>query len=521
MTTARARPPTDAGPADTRDGGAVARRPHRIGLLAATALLAGVVGWLAGPQPARLGAATTGDPALAAAVRAAVDDPTGYRGLAVALVEDGTVRYAGLGETAPGGRPVDQDTAFEIGSIGKPLTAMLLVELAEDGTVPLDRPLRDLLPDVPLSHELARVTPDELASHRSGLPGVHYRTVTDLPATLLRDLSARDPYAGQDTAWLRTSLAGAPARTAGEPAVGYSNYGFAVLGHALATRTGTPYPRLLADRILRPLGMTRTGLHLDGAALPAGHAEPGTASGRTVAPWQSSGYAPAGAGLWSTARDLSRLVVAMLDGTAPGAGAARPRYAEREDRWVGYGWFTSRVAGRTVVWHNGGTGGFRSYVGYEPATGRGVVVLGNTDRDVDALALRLLTGSGADEPALPDLPVIVMTVVLSLTGGSLLLVAGRNRPTDRLRLASGAVWAVAGPALAYPLGGWHTVPPLVWAAGVAVSAAAVPVAARRWAAVPVVAGSRPRLRWLGTGLSLALATAALAWVLPPALGAGG
>src|SRR5690606_29114942 len=90
MTTARARPPTDAGPADTRDGGAVARRPHRIGLLAATALLAGVVGWLAGPQPARLGAATTGDPALAAAVRAAVDDPTGYRGLAVALVEDGT-----------------------------------------------------------------------------------------------------------------------------------------------------------------------------------------------------------------------------------------------------------------------------------------------------------------------------------------------------------------------------------------------------------------------------------------------
>jgi CubicO group peptidase (beta-lactamase class C family) len=493
---------------------------HRwIGLLTAVGLLAGA-GWLAGPQPATLGAATTGDPALAAQVRDAVGDPTGYRGLAVAVVDAGTVRYAGLGEAGPGGRPVDEDTAFEIGSIGKPLTAMLLVELAGDGTVAVDQPLRDLLPHVRLSDELGRVTLDELASHRSGLPGVRYRAVTDLPAMVLRDASGRDPYAGQDTAWLHASLADAPAGTASEPPVRYSNYGFAVLGHALAARTGTPYPRLLAERILRPLRMTSTGLHLDGAALPAGHAEPATAAGRTVAPWQASGYAPAGAGLWSTARDLSRLVVAMLDGTAPGADAARPRYAERADRRVGYGWFTSRVAGRTVVWHNGGTGGFRSYVGYEPATGRGVVVLGNTDRDVDALALRLLTGSGTDEPPRAALPVILMTVVFSLTGASLLLVAARNRAADRLRLASGAVWAVAGPALAYPLGGWHTVPPLVWAAGVAVSAAAVLVAARRWAAVPVV-GAYPWLRWLGTGLSVAVAAAALVWVLPPALGAGG
>jgi hypothetical protein len=80
--------------------------------LAAVGLLVTGLAWLGRPEPYRLGTATTGDPALAATVRAAIDDPSGHRGLAVALVADGTVRYAGLGDPGgPEGSRVDQDTA--------------------------------------------------------------------------------------------------------------------------------------------------------------------------------------------------------------------------------------------------------------------------------------------------------------------------------------------------------------------------------------------------------------------------
>lgn len=69
---------------------------------------------------------------------------------------------------------------------------------------------------------------------------------------------------------------------------------------------------------------------------------------------------------------------------------ASARFDDEGDRRIGYGWFTTRYADREIVWHNGATSGFRAYVGFERATGRGVVVLGNTDKAVEPIGLRLL-----------------------------------------------------------------------------------------------------------------------------------
>jgi CubicO group peptidase (beta-lactamase class C family) len=483
--------------------------------LAAVGLLATGLAWLGRPEPYRLGTATTGDPALAATVRAAIDDPSGHRGLAVALVEDGTVRYAGLGDPGgPEGSRVDQDTAFEIGSVGKALTGMLLAELVRDGTVRADQPLQELLPDTRFDDpDVAGTTLAELTSHRSGLPRVRYTNPGQWLSSYLRSALGGDPYAGRDTGWLLSSVRGADAGS-GEPQVRYSNYGVAVLGQALATRTGTPYPDLLRQRILDPLGMDHTGYHLDGAPLPGQRAHGGSAGGWSAAPWRASGYAPAGTGAWSTARDLAALVSAMLAGTAPGADAATARFHAGPDSRIGYGWFTDRVAGQELTWHNGGTGGFRSYVGYDPGAGRGVVVLGNTDRAVDGIGEHLLTGGAAGDTGGdgPGLPALARTLVFSLLGGLGLLFVVTRPVTDRLRLVSNGAVAWALCAIAYPLGAWQAVPGWVWAVGVGLCAVATAVGVRRWRGAPVRIGSPAWLRWPGTAAVVLGAAAVVAWV---------
>jgi CubicO group peptidase (beta-lactamase class C family) len=479
-------------------------------------VLATVLGTLGGPRSPRLSDATSGDEALAARVRAAIDDSTGYRGLSVAIIENGQVRFAGLGAADRDGERVPgADTPFEMGSVAKVLTGMLLADLAKDGAVRPDDQLRSILPSVRFADDrLAGTTLEELTSHRSGLPSVYVNSIGVAARAWYGSISGGDPYAGQDVAWLRDAVAGArTGKARGE--VTYSNFGVAVLGYALGERTGTPYPELLRREVLRPLGMDGTVFTFDGAPPPDGAAEGSSASGRTRAPWTASGIAPAGGGAWSTSRDLSDLVVAMLAGTAPGADAATPRFPAGEAGRIGYGWFTTEFNGTTLTWHNGGTGGFRSFVGFDPAAQRGVVVLGNTDRDVDPIGIRLLGGNEPDEPPSSPLGGVIAALILTYAGGLGLLAAAlaTARRTwyaaaaDRLRLLTAAVWAVAGPAVAYLLDGWLPIGPIVWGLGVGLAAAAAVLAAARWRSL----GWPTRwvwIRWLGAALSVAFAVLA-------------
>lgn len=298
----------------------------------------------------------------------------------------------------------------------------------------------------------------------------------------------------------------------------YSNFGMALLGHALATRAGLPYAELLTERLLRPLGMTDTVVQL--GKTPVGDAaEGGSGRGRPVDPWYGEGYLPAGVGLWATAADLGRLLTATM-GTAPGADAARPRFTDSSDRRVGYAWFTDRHDDREITWHNGATGGFRSYVGYDRAVGRGVAVLGNTDVDVERIGLRLL---GGPVPEHSPSPFGLGVTVLLLLGAILapLPVAtapvGRSRwwrpAPDRLRVATSVLSALTGLVLAHRIGAWLDVPPLAWSLAAVLAAVSGFLAVRRLPRLPAVAG-RPRLRWsssaAGSVLSLVLLGGALA-----------
>ncbi|MFI2712064.1 serine hydrolase domain-containing protein [Micromonospora sp. NPDC018662] len=464
--------------------------------LAAATIAAGLM-----PRAPELGRQQTGDADLAATVRAAVDDPQGLRGLAVASIDGGRVRVAGLGDRAPGGPAVEPGTPFEIGSVGKPLAGMLLAHRAATGAVRPDDRLRAVLPGV--TGPAGEVTLAELASHRSGLP----RLPTG-PSTLARNwwtsVTAGNAYAGADVDQV-VADAGGTEPDGARGTVSYSNLGTSLLGQGLAAQAGVGYPELVRRDVLGPLGMTATVIATDATHLPGGRAEGATAGGRPTEEWVGAGYAPAGVGVWSTAEDLARLTAAMLAGTAPGADAATPRFDDEGDRRIGYGWFTSRHGDREIVWHNGGTGGFRTYVGYDRAAGRGVVVLGNTARDVDALGLRLLgvRGEAARESTgLLGWIGAGLALAFSVLGGLSLRSTARRGP-DRLTVLSAAVWAVLSLGLGHRFGDWSVVPAWIWPLGAALTGVATALAARRWRGLPLVAGAPPWRRWTGAVLSAA------------------
>ncbi|MEU6720315.1 serine hydrolase domain-containing protein [Nonomuraea sp. NPDC046802] len=446
------------------------------------------------PRPPAIGPQTSGDAGLARQV-GDLADADGYQGLSVALLEEGRSRFAGLG-TADGIRPVDEHTPFEVGSIAKPMTGMVLADLAENGLSP-DTPVRGLLPNVKLS---APATLAELASHRSGMPRLRM-TPQLIAGALLSPYTGADPYSG---AGPDTVLADAAAVRAGERGkVAYSNLGMALLGLALAKRSDTTYADLLRSRVLAPLGMTSTVALGPQDDLPPGHATGRAQNGLSMDPWRSHGHAAAGGGVWSTAEDIAKLVGAVMNDTAPGADAATPRWSQNERQRVGYGWFTTRYGAKSITWHNGATGGFTSYAAFDRATGRGVVVLSNTDKPVDAVGLRLLGIEKSDDESHSPVTAVVMTL-FAFSGLGLVVSAARNRVPDRLSITSRGLWALLLLFVARNAGPWDAVPPVVWIFGAGVLAVAAGLAVVRWPALPLTRSSASRWSWIRLALPAAL-----------------
>ncbi|GIJ33216.1 serine hydrolase domain-containing protein [Micromonospora sediminimaris] len=475
-------------------------------------LVAGVVAGLVGlgvmPREPRLTAQTTGDADLAAATRAAVDDPGGYRGLAVALIDDGQIRTAGLGDRDRDGNPVESDTPFEIGSVPKVLTGMLLAHQAGAGAVRPDDTLGATWPAI--TGAAREVTLAELASHRAGLPRIVLSSVSDWARTFWANYAAGNPYAGQDVDRVRAAANDqTPGDGRGE--VSYSNLGMAVLGQALAADAGLGYPELLDRELLTPLGMTATVQVTGSEALPAERAEGTISSGRTPDPWIGTGYAPAGLGYWSTVEDLARLVAATAAGTAPGIDARDPRFDDTDRTRIGYGWLTTRYGDHEITWHNGATSGFSSYVGFDRATGRGVVVLGNTDMGVEPVGLRLLgvprEEAGTASPARPIWIGIGIGLLFTFIGGLTLIGTARRPVADRLTVLSGGVWALVYPALGRQLGDWSAVPGWIWPLGLVASGVGLALVVQRWRALPLNGAARPWLRVAATIGSVVVATA--------------
>jgi CubicO group peptidase (beta-lactamase class C family) len=313
-------------------------------------------------------------------------------GLVIGCLHSGEQRVVGYGRVRTDAQELpDAGTLFEIGSITKVFTGLLLADLAEHDLVGLDDPLAGYLPawvQVPAfgGHQ---ITLGDLASHASGLP----RNPRGMLRRWLGD--RHNPYAGLSLEELYAGLARTKLRHRPGERAKYSNLGAGLLGEALARAAGRPYEELLRERICVPLGMADTVItpsDQQRTRLATGH----TRRGRPVATFQLPALAGAGA-LRSTATDLLCLLRATLDpGHTPLAAQLErtqlPRLRMARHLEVGLGWLIAHPPGAAspVLWHNGGTNGFRSFVGAARKSGTAVVVLGNSARSVDRLGLRLL-----------------------------------------------------------------------------------------------------------------------------------
>lgn len=323
-------------------------------------------------------------------------------GVVVALVEAGEARVFGYGRKSLNGAdasPPDGKTVFEIGSATKTFTGLLLADMVARGEVKLDDPVQKYLPDsvkVPQAGDTP-ITLLHLATHMSGLPRMPDNMAPKDPL---------NPYADYTEKQLYEFLSRCkPAREPGE-AFEYSNFGAALLGHALARRSGKGYEELVVERVSKPLGMAETRVALTPEMRK--RLAPGYNADLTPAKnWDLAVFAPAGA-LRSTADDMARYVVANADpkrgGELAGAIVASHAVQGRADvnNDIALCWHVSANKSLPFVWHNGQTGGYHSFVGFVPGKDLGVVVLANTASglpdQVGAALLRRMAGLPAKPP---------------------------------------------------------------------------------------------------------------------------
>lgn len=307
-----------------------------------------------------------GDPGIAGKLEALAKRGTrSVAAVAVDMENEPTARFAFI--------DADEDTVFEIGSITKALTGMLLAEAVERGELSLDTAVGAVIPQLN-DRPLGSVTLRELCTHTSGLPRMA-RNRWFLIRALAFVYLGWNPYRGIDLDALLD--AAAAQELAGGGHQRYSNLGGAVTGQILAVAAGTDYPSLLQERILNPIGMKASSVSSPARAAPRGW----TPGGRRRQPWIQDGYAPAG-GVIATIGDMARLAIALLDGSAPGIGSLAPIVSVRTggtDRFSGMFWVIDSVPGtdQTKVWHNGQTGGYSAFLALYPETRLAVVVLAN------------------------------------------------------------------------------------------------------------------------------------------------
>ncbi|GAA1458780.1 serine hydrolase domain-containing protein [Williamsia maris] len=317
-----------------------------LSLVFAIVVLSRVLLWLR--AHAHRPAAATGDTELAGLLDTLVTHRT-HR-LAAIVAEDGRPLRTAFVDASP-------DDRFEIGSLSKVVTGLVIADGIDRGELSLDTRLDALVDDV--APTLADITVAQLVTHTSGLPRLPSTTAMTL-RVLAHGLFLTNPYARITAQRVLTDAARSRRGRVGESS--YSNLGASVAGISVAAAQGVSYAELVQDRLFTPIGMVDTSALSHGTRAPRGWH-----GGRRAARWSMDGYAPAG-GVVSTPADIARLAQALVDRSAPGIDTS----VEPVGRGRGIFWILDSHGG---AWHNGETGGYSGFLTLEVAPVRRVIVV--------------------------------------------------------------------------------------------------------------------------------------------------
>ena len=325
-------------------------------------------------------------------------------GLAVLIRKDGrTVFERGYGvRDLRGLRPLDAATNFRLASFTKQFTAMSVMLLVHDGKLRYDQPLSEIFPGFP---PYARaITLRHLLTHTSGLPD--YEEAMDG-----RLWTATHQLQDEDVLALLQRQA-QPKFAAGA-SWSYSNSAYVLLGSIVARTAGMPFGQFLAERIFKPLGMTRTLAYVAGRnTVPDRAFGHSLRAGAFVETDQSSTSATLGdGGVYSNLIDLAKwdtalenhsllseaeMMAALTPVKLANGGATNWPTQAGDDNLnpgkpvaYGFGWFLDPYREHARIWHTGSTTGFRTVIQRFPGARLAVIVLCNrTDLDAAALALQ-------------------------------------------------------------------------------------------------------------------------------------
>lgn len=367
----------------------------------------GIVADSGQPKPqSRISHPDPGDAELHQVVSASVEPrfaELGQVGLVVVTIVDGRRDITTFGETAiNSGRLPATDTIFEIGSISKLFTAGMLAVAVEQGLLSLDNRVADLL-QLPAAagHQKRDITLGHLVTHTAGMPRMSYDIFR--PSQLLAMLAGGNPYALYSSQKVKTLFSRTKLREPPGEQFNYSNTGFGLLGVLLAERFGVPYLRVLQDTITLPLSLADTTSELDArqqlrtAQAYRGYFRLGPLYlAQTATPSDCAEGLVGAAGLRSTGKDMLRFLAAHMntEERSPFSFLRQTHAVLHKDKTtkVGMGWLSDQLprSGRSIIYHDGISGGYAGYIGISDDHRIGVVLLGNVSRSMNTLALTLM-----------------------------------------------------------------------------------------------------------------------------------
>ena len=308
-------------------------------------------------------------------------------GIAAAFYANGKTTYYSHGfANAETKETASSKTLFEIGSITKTFTNLLTALMVEKGKISLDDPIQKFLPanvKVPESGG-KKITIENLATARSGLP--------DMPDNFA-PADNQNPFVDYTKVQLYEFLNKYTLTREPGSSYEYSNLGMGLLAHTIENQK--TFSQLIEEWITRPLLMNQTFLNTPDNKLL--HVAQGYAGKTPVKAWtwtNQSVMAGAG-GLISNTEDIMKYLIANLNESGPLGKALAMTHQPRHDAGgatmqIGMGW---HILNKTIVWHNGGTGGFRTFAGFNSQTKTAVVVLTNSITGADDLGFHLLDSS--------------------------------------------------------------------------------------------------------------------------------